>query len=141
MHRSGWEVQVLGRSVLEHEQSRHEAQEAQELRRKRLEQGHGMPQVLMVARSQWASSVPGRATAPPSQILASAVKITSGVIGCVVTRAPKGRNASLTAFMTTAGAAPVPDSPTPLAPSRDAEVGVSTCATSMSGISAAIGTR
>src|SRR5262249_54847289 len=78
---------------------------------------------------------------PAIQILASAVSITSGVIGCVVTCAPNGRSASLMAFITTAGAAPVPDSPTPLAPSWDAEVGVSICATSMSGISAAIGTR
>ena len=45
------------------------------------------------------------------------------------------------AFMTTAGAAPVPDSPTPLAPSSDTEDNVYTCATWMSGISAAIGVR
>src|SRR5262249_29829541 len=60
------------------------------------------------------------------QIFPSATRMDSGVIGCAVTRAAKGRNASLTAFMITAGAAPVPDSPTPLAPSSDTDVGVST---------------
>src|SRR5439155_5716681 len=73
--------------------------------------------------------------------LPRAVRMTSGVIGWVVTRAANGRNASFTAFMTTAGAAPVPDSPTPLAPSSDADVGVCTCATSLSGISPAMGVR
>src|SRR5215831_5630990 len=75
------------------------------------------------------------------QTLPSACNTTSGVIGCAVTRAPNGRSASFTAFMTTAGAAPVPDSPTPLAPSSETPVNVCTCATSMSGISPAIGVR
>jgi hypothetical protein len=45
------------------------------------------------------------------------------------------------AFITAAGAPAVPASPAPLAPSWLLRVGVCTCATSMSGISALIGTR
>ena len=65
----------------------------------------------------------------------------SGVKGWANTLAPNGRSASLMAFMTAAGAPAVPASPAPLAPSSDSLVGVSTWPTSMSGISAAIGTR
>src|SRR5215475_5114265 len=78
IHRSGWEIQVLGRSVLEHQQSRHEAQQAQELRRKGLEQSHGIPQVSMVARLTGGKErSAGRVRAPPSQISASAVVMSS----------------------------------------------------------------
>src|SRR5947209_5009529 len=54
-----------------------------------------------------------RILAPPGALYTfpSAVRITSGVMGCTVTRAPKGSSASFTAFIATAGAAPVPDSP------------------------------
>jgi hypothetical protein len=65
----------------------------------------------------------------------------SGVNGCANTLAPSGRSASLMAFMMAAGAPAVPASPAPFAPSRDYLVGVSTWPTSMSGISADIGTR
>ena len=73
--------------------------------------------------------------------LASARSTVSGVIGWLVTFAPSGRSASFTAFITAAGAPPVPASPAPFAPSMDVFVGVCTCAVTMSGISAAIGTR
>src|SRR6476659_4041871 len=43
----------------------------------------------------WQERSAGEATVPPSQILASAARTTSGVIGCVVTRTPKVRSASL----------------------------------------------
>ena len=65
----------------------------------------------------------------------------SGDIGSLETDIPSGLIASLTAFMAAADAAAVPASPQPFAPSSVSRVGVSTCAISMSGISAAIGTR
>src|SRR6185503_14149001 len=70
------------------------------------------------------------------QIFANAFRIRSGVNGIDVTRAPIGASASLIAFITAPGAPAVPASPTPLAPSCDCSVGVSTCAQMMSGISA-----
>ena len=78
---------------------------------------------------------PGQATRP------SARKIFSGVNGCENTAAPSGRSASLMAFITAPGAPAVPASPAPLAPSFELAVGVCTWATTMSGISPAIGTR
>ena len=78
---------------------------------------------------------PGQATRP------SARRIFSGVNGCENTAAPNGRNASLMAFITAPGAPAVPASPAPLAPSLELAVGVCTWATTMSGISPAIGTR
>ena len=78
---------------------------------------------------------PGQATRP------SARRIFSGVKGCENTAAPSGRSASLMAFITAPGAPAVPASPAPLAPSCELAVGVSTWATTMSGISPAIGTR
>src|SRR6185369_3243422 len=71
----------------------------------------------------------------------SARRIFSGVNGMAVTRALSGISASLIAFMTAPGAPAVPASPTPLAPSCDCMVGVSTWAQMMSGISPLIGTR
>src|SRR5215510_10053272 len=69
-------------------------------------------------------------------------KTTSGVIGIsVIARAPSGRSASLTAFITEPGAPAVPASPAPLAPSSESAVGDTTWPISMSGISAAMGTR
>src|SRR5499427_857377 len=77
-----------------------------------------------------------------SLIRPSACKIRPGVNGmCVSGLAPSGRSASLMAFMTAPGAPAVPASPAPLAPSSESAVGVTTWPTSMSGISAAIGTR
>ena len=78
---------------------------------------------------------PGQATRP------SARRIFSGVNGCENTAAPNGRSASLMAFITAPGAPAVPASPAPLAPSFELAVGVCTWATTMSGISPAIGTR
>src|SRR5947207_6918663 len=75
------------------------------------------------------------------QTFLSALRIRSGVNGICVTRALSGASASLMAFMIAPGAPAVPASPTPLAPSCDCRVGVSTCAQKMSGISPAIGTR
>src|SRR5207245_2435585 len=54
---------------------------------------------------------------------------------------PGGRSASVTAYMIAPGAPAVPASPAPFAPSSESPVGVTTWPTSMSGISAAIGTR
>ena len=78
---------------------------------------------------------PGQATRP------SARNIFSGVNGCENSAASSGRNASLMAFITAPGAPAVPASPAPLAPSFELAVGVCTWATTMSGISPAIGTR
>ena len=78
---------------------------------------------------------PGQATRP------SARRIFSGVNGCENTAALSGRSASLMAFITAPGAPAVPASPAPLAPSFELAVGVCTWATTMSGISPAIGTR
>src|SRR5688572_29655364 len=75
------------------------------------------------------------------QTFFNALRILSGVKGIAVTRAFRGSNASLTAFITAAGAPAVPASPMPFAPSCDCMVGVSTCAQTMSGISPLIGTR
>src|SRR3977135_211201 len=76
------------------------------------------------------------------QTLPSALSTTVGVIGIsVIGLAPKALSASFTAFITQAGAPAVPASPAPLAPSSLSAVGVTTWPTSMSGISAAIGTR
>src|SRR5262252_6760263 len=81
-------------------------------------------------------------TGADSPIRPNACKIRPGVNGmCVSGLAPSGRSASLMAFMTAAGAPAVPASPAPLAPSSESAVGVTTWPTSMSGISAAIGTR
>ena len=63
----------------------------------------------------------------------------SGVIGISWTVVPSGSSASLTALNIVPGAAAVPDSPTPFAPSPETEVGVSTWASTMSGISPAHG--
>ena len=68
-------------------------------------------------------------------------QIFSGVMGCELTRTPNGARASLMAFITAAGAPAVPASPAPLAPSKDVLVGLCTWPTTMSGISAAIGTK
>src|SRR5262249_46015195 len=81
-------------------------------------------------------------TGADSPIRPNACKIRPGVNGmCVSGLAPSGRSASLMAFMTAPGAPAVPASPAPLAPSSESAVGVTTWLTSMSGISAAIGTR
>src|SRR5215813_9166217 len=81
-------------------------------------------------------------TRADSPIRPNACKIRPGVNGmCVSGVAPSGRSASLIAFMTAPGAPAVPASPAPLAPSSESAVGVTTWPTSMSGISAAIGTR
>jgi hypothetical protein len=48
--------------------------------------------------------------------LPSARRITSGVIGTRVTRAPNGESASFTAFSTAPGAPATPPSPAPLKP-------------------------
>ncbi len=71
----------------------------------------------------------------------TARKTRSGVIGCSDSFASNGLSASLIAFMSAAGAPPVPASPAPLAPNNEVRLGVSICSTTMSGISAAIGTR
>src|SRR5262249_45431419 len=72
----------------------------------------------------------------------SACRMRCGVNGISVSgRAPSGRSASLMAFITAPGAPAVPASPAPLAPNSESAVGVTTCPTSMSGISAAIGTK
>src|SRR5262249_10920184 len=60
---------------------------------------------------------------------------TKGVIGSRATRTPSVASASLTALRTPAGDPPVPASPAPFAPITEPLYGVSTCATSMSGIS------
>src|SRR5262249_33801232 len=79
---------------------------------------------------------------PGLYALPSAHSTTLGVIGIsVIGLAASGASASLTALSTAPGAPAVPASPAPLAPSSESLVGVSTWATSMSGISAAIGTR
>src|SRR5205823_7075319 len=75
------------------------------------------------------------------QIRASAVRITCGVSGISVTTVPNGLSASLTALATAAAAPAVPASPAPLAPNSVSAVGDTTWPTSISGISAAIGTR
>src|SRR6202008_4786940 len=73
------------------------------------------------------------------QTFPSARRTRSGVKGWAVTRALNGERASLIAFMTAPGAPAVPASPAPFAPSSEVVVGVETCATTMSGISPAIG--
>jgi len=83
-----------------------------------------------------------RACGGGSHTFPSARRILSGVNGMSVRGfAPSGRSASLIAFMMDAGAPAVPASPAPLAPSSLSAVGETTCPHSMSGISAAIGTR
>ena len=57
------------------------------------------------------------------------------------TCAPKDRRASLMGLTTAPGAPAVPALPAPLALSTELRAGASTCATTMSGISLAMGTR
>src|SRR2546428_259233 len=68
-------------------------------------------------------------------IFPSARRTTRGVMGVSATLAPSGASASFTALRTAAGAPTTPDSPTPLAPSGDMRVGVSTWPQTISGIS------
>src|SRR5688500_14406078 len=65
----------------------------------------------------------------------------SGVAGMATSRPPKPDRASTTALITAGGVPTEPDSPRPLAPSGLAGDGVTTSASSNSGISAAEGTR
>lgn len=70
----------------------------------------------IAAESGWAAS----------HMRPKARSIFSGVMGCELTRAPKGASASLIAFITAAGAPATPASPAPFAPSCELRVGVCT---------------
>ena len=69
-----------------------------------------------------------------------AVTMADGLIGWLARWTPSGASASLIALASAGGEAIAPPSPMPLAPpgSRDA---VSTCPYSMTGASAAVGSR
>src|SRR6185503_4519711 len=102
-------------------------------------EGHADAQRHDQVLSSYLSPLAGRG-APHT--FPSARKIFPGVNGMSVSGfAPNGRSASLIAFMMQAGAPAVPASPAPFAPNSESAVGETTWPQSMSGISAAIGTR
>src|SRR6266540_1322086 len=78
---------------------------------------------------------------PPSAASSIARHTRSGVAGMSSSSTPRWDRLSIRAFMTAAGAAIVPVSPTPFTPSGFVGLGVSVRASSSDGSSAALGTR